>query len=79
MGAVLDGILHSMVTSAVDLRPLKELCLVIQLKIILTGIHRLRDTVRTFQQVKSQLDSTLEAVKDRRMMAIQDGIQYLAL
>ena len=52
-----------------------------QLVIILTVTDRLRDTVRTFQQVKSQLDSTLETVDihQQRMMAIQDGNQYLAL
>ena len=78
--AVLDGILHSMVTSAVDLRLLRELSMVVQLIIILSITDRLRDTVKTFQQVKSQLDSTLETVRDtRHMMAIQDGIQYLAL
>ena len=50
--------------------------------IVLIVTDRLRDTVRTFQQVKSQLDSTLETVTNgdqQPMMAIQDGYQYLAL
>ena len=53
-----------------------------QLMMNLFVTDRLRDTVRTFQQVKSQLDSTLETVTNghqQRMMAIQDGHQYLAL
>ena len=56
--------------------------MVIQLMIILAVTDRLRDTVRTFQQVKSQLDSTLDTVTNghqQRIMAIQDGYQYLAL
>ena len=56
--------------------------MVVQPKRILPVTDRLRDTVRTFQQVKSQLDSTLETVTNgdqHCMMAIQDGNQYPAL
>ena len=79
--AVLDGILHSTVTSAEDLWLLRELCMVIQLMIILIVTDILRDTVKTFQQVKSQLDSTLEGVSNTRrlMMAIQEVLRHLAL
>ena len=56
--------------------------MVIQLMIILIVIDRLRDTVRTFEQVKSQLDSTLETVTigdQQLMIAGQDFINHLAL
>ena len=56
--------------------------MVVQLMKILIVTDTLRDTVRTFQQVKSQLDSTLETVADgnrQYMMAIQEVLQCLAL
>ena len=73
---VLDGILHSTVKSAVDLylSLLRELCMVIKQRILHFVSDILRDTVRTFHQVKSKLDSTLETVQnhDRNRHRIQD-------
>ena len=49
---------------------------------ILPVTDRLRDTVGTFQQVKSQLNSTLETIPNdywQRIMAAQDLCHNVAL